>query len=395
MSTVEHLIETDLNRIPLVRRILEIMSEKGDAFTIRAFAARLGISREYLRLMTNGERPIAPAMLTKIAEGLGMTVVRLKQLDTVKQEQELQAFLKGKARTKVMIERAESIAFELVRLAQGATERAYSLKNLGRVQFLKQKYDDAHQTWLQALELAKSVYEKFEDTTLLHPITENLMISYCIRKEFSGAEEMLQHVERVAATNFKALGMIAYTRMRIQEMRGEIKLAREYAYRSLEYFQRTENSKQIGTAYINVAHFEFETGDYRASANALEQAMKYAEGFEDILVHVVKDYVKTLLKLREFESARSVIQTHENMAKDYPLYWGKLQIMKTVAFDDPSFADRLVQDGSANVQIRYFASKCLLEFYALKGNAEMALSYYEKVRIFSNTKSEFLEEVGF
>ena len=49
---------------------------KGEAYSIRSFSQKLGISREYLRLMVTGSRSIPPKMLEKIAAGLGVSVIR-------------------------------------------------------------------------------------------------------------------------------------------------------------------------------------------------------------------------------------------------------------------------------------------------------------------------------
>jgi hypothetical protein len=42
------------------------MAEKGDAFSIRAFAERIGMNRETFRLTLIGERPITLSTLEKV-----------------------------------------------------------------------------------------------------------------------------------------------------------------------------------------------------------------------------------------------------------------------------------------------------------------------------------------
>ncbi|MBL0387280.1 helix-turn-helix transcriptional regulator [Tumebacillus sp. ITR2] len=395
MSTVEHILDTDLNRIPLVRRILELMNEKGDAFTIRGFASRLGISREYLRLMTTGERPISPAMLERIAHGLGVTVERLKQKDTVKQEQDLQVLLNGKRRTKTTLARANKLATELMGVAFGATERAYSLNNLGRVQYLQMNYEEAHRTWLRALDYAKTLQTDYGDSHLLHLVTANLMITHIIRKEYTGIEDMLSLVEGVFADHPEALGLAQSARMKMQEERGNLDLAKAHAYRALEFFQKTDNEKQIGTALINVAYIEYLLGNYDKSSEVLRSAIDGIREYDDILIHVVKDYVKALMKKRDYQKVVEIVKEYETLAKDFPDFSGRLKIMYSVAADEPSIAESVANNKDMSYQVRHWACKCLMEYYYLKGDADSAIRYYEKVRIYSNTKSEFLDEEGF
>lgn len=135
MSTVEHTVSSTTGRVPLPRRISELMAEKGDACSIRAFSARIGISRELLRLVLAGERSVTTSTLVKVAEGLGVTVERLTQEDTEKWELEIERICEAKNRTKPMLQRAFELSKQVVSIAKGATERAYALLMLGRVQF--------------------------------------------------------------------------------------------------------------------------------------------------------------------------------------------------------------------------------------------------------------------
>ncbi|TCP59019.1 helix-turn-helix protein [Tumebacillus sp. BK434] len=59
-----------VDKIPLWLRIREIMKERGSSYSLTAVSARLGISRETLRLMLSGEREIHTFELKTIAEDL-------------------------------------------------------------------------------------------------------------------------------------------------------------------------------------------------------------------------------------------------------------------------------------------------------------------------------------
>ncbi|KEO80891.1 hypothetical protein [Tumebacillus flagellatus] len=175
---------------------------------------------------------------------------------------------------------------------------------------MQKQFDDAHHTWLRSMEFAKSLHESFEDKRLLHRVTANLMLTYSIRKEYSNIEEMLLLVEETFPDNHLALGLASFTRMQIQKDRGDYESAKQHAYRSLEHFERTEDNMQIGHALINVAHFEYLLGNYRASTRSLLSAIKKVVLHEDILVIAVKDYVKSLVKVQENDTALRVIEQY-------------------------------------------------------------------------------------
>ncbi|ARU63006.1 hypothetical protein CBW65_20030 [Tumebacillus avium] len=390
MSTAEHKTTTEMENMSIARRILEIMDEKGE--TIRGFASRLNMSRETLRLILVGERPVSPSEIEEIANGLGITMARLKQTDTYKQHEEVKALFKSKNRTKPVLLRTHAIAAELVEVALGATERGFRLHDLGRVQYVQEQYEVAHNTWIQTLEYAKELQEKYNENRLLHLVTTNLMLTSTISKEYSNIESLLVVVEKEFAEDYEKLGMAQYTRMKMQEDRGNVERAKQHAIRSLELFQLTGDPLQIGTALLNVGHYEFLFGNFNECKKLLSSALEHVKSHDDICVHVVKNYVKTLMKLKDYQSAVQIIDEYTALAKEYPEYWAKIKVMYAVAKDEPSFADSVINDTSASTSVRYIASKCLMEYFYLKGDAEQTMRYYEKVRIFSHTKSEYLDE---
>ncbi|HEU4965745.1 MAG TPA: helix-turn-helix transcriptional regulator, partial [Bacilli bacterium] len=347
--------------LPLGRRIAEMLAERGDAFSIRAFSSRIGISREIIRKMLSGERYIAPSELNRIARGLSVSVERLKQTDTQAKRSELERFFKARKFTKPTMLWAQSVATELTEVALGATERGESLNNLGKVVFLQQNYEAAHRSWLQALEYAETIYHQHHDAGLLHAVTANLMLTYSLRKEYSRIEDVLQITERAFAEDVEVMGQVEYTRMKVQEERGAIEQARVHAYRSYEFFEQTQNRRQISHASINTAHYEYLLGNYAASARILSDAIDTSKPFEDILIRVVKEYVKSLIQLREYEKATRVIDVFEALAAEHPEIQSKLQIMKSTATGNPSFAEVIANDVGRGQAVRFYASRCLIE----------------------------------
>ena len=117
LTTLEHTVGTSIGKIPIGRRISEALQERGEAFSIRAFAERIGINRETFRTILKGERAITLPELERVVAGLRITEERLRQMDTFKKQEELEALLKANERTKVMMLRALTLANNLNEVA--------------------------------------------------------------------------------------------------------------------------------------------------------------------------------------------------------------------------------------------------------------------------------------
>lgn len=381
MSTLENNVSTNLTRIPLGRRIGEILEEKGEEYSIRKFAERIGINRETLRIIIAGNRTILPSELEKISKGLEIGVERLKQLDSYKMEQELAALFRARKRTKVMLTRAYDLATNLASIALGATELCESLTNVGRVQFEMREYDKAHQSYLRAFEYAEKIHKAYGDNHHLHLVTSLLMLSFTTRKDYSKIEETLDVVEKAFAYDPVKMGFVHYTRMKWYEHMEKLSDARRHSYTALEYFEQTYDKDQIGKAYINVAHYEYQLGNFQKSAELLSQAITVLDGYDYPLLIAVKEYVKSLLRLGDACAADEIIQKYSPLASDYPDLQGKIQVMYSMATQDPSYSESVCQDLKVSPSIWYLACKQLMNFYSLKDDAESVMLYYKKARI--------------
>ncbi|ARU61897.1 hypothetical protein CBW65_13285 [Tumebacillus avium] len=391
MSTLDNKVSLEPNRVPLGRRISEILAEKGGAFSIRAFADRIGMNRETLRIMVNGARRIAPSDLEIIAEGLGLSVERIKQTDTVRKEHQLHALLQGKTQTKMMLIQASEIADELLHLSIGATERGFGLNNVGRVQYLQQKYEEAHQTWLHAHELAKNIYEQYSDSHLLHLVTANLMLTYIIRKDFSNIEGMLEVADSVFAEQPRAIGLVHYTRMKMFEARGNLELAKKHAYLSLEHYQLAFDQEQTGIALVNCAHFEYVLKRYQEAAKLLPQAIGLLQHYKYYRIFAVNEYAKTLIKLRAHETANKMVEEHLESSKEYPDLYGKLLIAYSFSKDDPKYAHSVTNNTTFSLEVRFLACKYLMRYYSSIDDADSLMKYYKMGRMFSEIDSDFFD----
>ncbi|TCP57776.1 hypothetical protein EV586_102220 [Tumebacillus sp. BK434] len=230
----------------------------------------------------------------------------------------------------------------------------------------------------------------YGDGDQLHLITSNLMLTYTIRREYSDIERMLAVVEEALADFPEAMGLAYYTRMKVCEDRGEIEEAKKYAYLSLEQFEQT-NDEQIGKALINTAHFEFLTKNYKKAAELLLTAIDKLIMHDYFMLIAVKEYVKTLVRLKEYEAASSLIEKHLPPAQDYPELHGKLQLLYSIAKETPEYAIKVCENDQLDKEVRYMASKYLTSYYSVKDDSDSVLKYYKLGRMLSNNRNEFHE----
>lgn len=391
MSTIEHTAGITFAKITLGRRISELMLERGDAFSIRAFAERVGMNRETFRKTLLGERPVTISLVENVSNGLGITEERLRQLDTFKKEQEVAVLLGSSQRSKIMMLRAQTLARELADVALGFTERCVCWANLGRSQYYLQQYDLAHESFLTAMQYAEKVNEAFDDSTLLYHVTSYLMISYTIRREYTNIVQTLNVVEKAFSEDPEKMGYVHYTRMKWNEHRGNLEQAKVDAYVALEHFEKTENKSQIGKAQNNVAHFEYLTGNFQKAKEQWFEAMGNLEPFEYPYLSAVKDYVKVLLQMGDKSTASEILTANFDRAKEYPNFAGIFQILFSVALDDPSYAMTVSEDLSMSLGIRNMACECLMDYYATNGDADSVMRYYKRVRALKK-QNTFFEE---
>jgi tetratricopeptide (TPR) repeat protein len=291
--------------------------------------------------------------------------------------------------------RALEIANELVQVSVGLTERCYSLANLGRAQFHLQQYEEAHESWLAAMDLAEKINHEFSDNTLLYHVTSFLLISYTIRKEYTNIVYTLNVVENAFGNDPEKMGYVHYARMKWYEHRGNLEQAKKHSYIALEYFEQTNNKSQIGKAQINVAHFEYLLRNYHKSKEMLSLAMINLKPFDYFYLLAVKDYVKVLLQLEDYLAASQVIEQNLDLAKKYPDFRGIFMVMYSIAKKDPTFAESVCEDLSMSVWVRNIACKSLMDYYSSKRDSESVMRYYEKGRILSNKKNKLFDEEGF
>lgn len=377
--------------IPLGRRIAEIMKEKGSAYSLQAMGKRIGLSRETLRLMLHGGREIYDFELLKVAVDLKLSVERIKQQDTWLMLSELQELLKHEGRDP---KRALEVASHLQSVAIGMTERCKTLFYLGQAHKNLHEYEPAHQAWLEAYDLAKLIHDKYGETDLLYSIISNLVTTYTIRKDFTRATELLAVVEEYFHTTPVKSASLTYSRSKLLESLGELQIAREVSYDSLEYARSSENSNVIGRALINAAHFEFKLRENKKAKHLLDLALEELQ--EDPITSFIakKELAKCLIKLGEKEEAEEIILSALTDIEDYelPKLKAKNMLLLSILRNSPENAREVADDIKCEKDIRYLSYKFLIGYYKESGDSELFMEYHKRAEELQSSHSDILEE---
>lgn len=339
--------------IPIGRRIAEIMEEKGGAFSRRSFAPRVGLSKDTLGRIIDGERHIKPSELQKIADGLSISVERLKQDDTSDLTEELHTLLQNKRDS----EKALRLATQLSKIAIGMTEKYETLNNLGKAYFAIAEYPEAHDCWQQAYNYAKQIHDKYGNSDPLYTISCNLMLSFSVRKEFSNLSEILTTVEPVFEGVPDKMGAICFSKAMVNENLGDLDKARENIYKSLAYYLKTDRKNDIGRAELNVGYFEYKQRNYQEAKRYLGGAIVHLSGDTYYELIGIKEYVKTLLKIGETDKAAHWIEQIKNRLDEYPDLKAKFLILQSVATQDISHAESVFHLPSVSKTVQRLTAK--------------------------------------
>ena len=281
---------TAVSSLPLGRRIAEIMDEKGAAFSQRAFAPRVGFSKDTLGRVIAGERNIKPSELIRIAKGLSISVARLKQEDIKKASEESVERLE----TKKDLSRALQLAEQVYAVALGASEKCDSAVLLARTMYALGDVENAHDLLLNAYRDAELASAKYNDADRLYKILSKLMITFTVKKEFSHLSEILGRVESVFKEEPEKQGAIYFSKATIARQFGNHAKFGESLYQSLECYRQVGKMNDIGRAELNVAHFEFGQRNYERAKEYLQEAIQHLHGDQHYQLVAIKDYSKVL-----------------------------------------------------------------------------------------------------
>lgn len=374
--------------IPIGRRIGEIMEAKGGAFTQRAFAPRVGLSKDTLGRIISGERAVMIQELDRIAKGLSISISRLKQEDTAQITKQLVKLLD----TKGDPEKALVLAEHLDSVSIGVTEKCDTSLLLARSVYAFGDYDKAHRLLLESYSLAERIFEKYGETDRLYEILSKLMTTYAIRKEFSTLSDVLLKVEKVFEKSPDKQGAICFTKAMIAEHYNDVEQTRELLYRSLDCFETSGKKNDIGRAEMSVGYFEFKQRNYEVAKKYLRRAVVNLADDVFFRYRSVKELVKALILTNETSEAIHLLQEARANLNDQPDMRAKFAIMLSVATEDASYAESIIENKSVNEKILHLACKFLTKHFMKLGDAEAAMKYSIIADRYALSPSEILHE---
>lgn len=375
-------------KIPIGRRIEEIMDEKGGAFSQRAFAPRVGLSKDTLGRIIDGTRHVKPSEVMRIAAGLALSMTRLKQEDAVLIQNELESLLDKKKD----LFRASMLAEKLHTLAIGITERFDSALLNARVLYALGQYDKAHEYLLQSYQHAERIYEKYNETDRLYTSLSKLLITFTVRKEYSRMSEILARVESVFSSDPVKMANICFSKAMIAEQFGNVEEVRVNLYKSLELHQVTGKQNDIGRAEQNVGYFEFKQKNYEVAKRYLRDSIPKLQGDTHHQLIAIKEYVKTLLKLDETDAAVRWLENALQDVEQFPELKGKFYLLFAIAKQDVSYADSIFHIPNVGKSVLRLTCKYLTKHYMKLGDSESVLKYSMIAERYALNHSDITDE---
>ena len=230
--------------IAIGQRIGEILEERGSAFSIRAISERIGMSKDMLARMISGDRYISPTELKQIADGLSLTVARLKQEDTASWVEEVSMLLDKEENFVRVIQ----IATEMKKIAVGCSERFFVSDALGKAYYLSMQFDKAHEAWLEAKGYAEAINQRYGNTDHLYRVMHNLVLSFIERKDFAGLKELVEKLKFTFQSVPRRLATLYYSTASAALHVGNYFEARENFLLSLEKMQEFGRVNDIAVA---------------------------------------------------------------------------------------------------------------------------------------------------
>lgn len=372
LSTAVQPLTTVVDKIPIHRRLTEIMKDKGKHYSLRAVAARVGINREEFRRMLVGRKDLRKVDLYKIVDDLGLPLERVMQTDIQYDSAQIEWCLKNLKN----LGRAKELAESVLEVSLGVTEKCVALNNLGRVLYEMRQHAHAHELWCKAHQLATE--SNIEDNSeLYNKILGNLLLSYTMLKDYHNAVKIMEQVQVVSGQRADYMADCAYTLAMISYDQGDYEGCKEQLEKSLELYRTTGEKDNIAISIRNVANINYVLGNLIQSKHLYEQAIGMMENLVPIRLRAVKDYAKVLLKLGYNAEAEIVVMNALEEIKahmDFDLQ-AKLLLLLALIRDDADIVIPVLKvEISRNM--RNIVHEFLIQNYAEKGDLESSLKYY-------------------
>ncbi|TCP59022.1 hypothetical protein EV586_101221 [Tumebacillus sp. BK434] len=352
--------QTVVDGIPLFRRVRELMKEKGSRYSISAVAVRLGISRETLRLMLNGEREFYWFELEKVADDLKIPIERILQEDVAA----LHAEIKARKNNLQQLDKAIELAHQRFAQAQGASEKASALLDIGYLLFFSDRFQEAEETLLTANHLIQSIVLLPADDRLIFSVLVNFSAVYIYSKQYPKARLALESLRKISMSSPQRESDYHHLYAMYKQALNELAEAKESLYKTIELLQGQEREETLGRALCDVAYIEYADLNYRAAKDMLRRSLQHLQSSSFRLM-TIKDMVKVHIKLQEHREAERLIrQTLQGEEiKSNREMEARLLILLSRVQGVPYHAEAVAGNSKYPKNVRFLAGRFLRIFY--------------------------------
>lgn len=351
---------TVVDGIPLWRRIRELMKEKGSRYSMTAVANRIGISRETLRLMLNGEREIYMFELEKIAADLKLPVARILQHDI----QDLHGQVRESMVSLKEMEAAMELSKRRYERALGLSEKAHALLDIRYLHTFQQQWTEAEQVSLAAQELILQIGLTEEEDELLFKLKNHLVTIYTHTRRYAKGLETLHSMEPLIEKSktrmisyYHNKGICLYGLFRVQE-------AKACLYKAAELQQALGMKESLGRVCFFVGYIECRELNYSRAKEMFQESLRYLQ--TDIMrVGSAKDLAKVMLKLGERQAAERLIREtlQSETVKQNMEMEARLLILLAKTLDLPYHAEAVAGNAKYPQNMRFLAARFLRLYY--------------------------------
>lgn len=362
-------------------RLKEILDEKGPAFTVPAFSQRIKMSESTLYRCITGKRPFKPQELERITIGLGISVQRFKQEDTLP----LFGQLKSLIRLQINLHQAMTLAERIFPVAIGCSERFEITNCLGAIHYSRKKYKEAIGFWLESLAHAKKIQSIYSDSEPLKSTTFNLILAYTQTKDFSSLSSLLKDLEaKFSELSPIYAGDFCYAQATVAYEMGDLEEFEAKMLEQLAHYEKSGVVLSIAIALHNTADMFYKIRKYKQAKDMFERTLDYISQHEDVRKSeiefiCVKGYAKTLMKLRlRSEGLRIIEDTIQALeSAHFPTLLAKFLLLHAIHNDTPTSAEAVLALSDVDKKLHGIANRLLMDYYYKIGDSEGLMRYYK------------------
>ncbi|KEO83236.1 hypothetical protein EL26_11130 [Tumebacillus flagellatus] len=374
-----------IERIPIGRRIQEILDEKGAAYLVGFFANRIHFPPQRLLAILHGNLEPSQEDLQQIAKGLGISVARLLQEDLVDEIEHLHELLTTKGDSEASIALAERIAERSL----GATERADAYNWVGRAYYAAGKLQEAHDALLRSYRVYETIPTAYQDSERMFRFTRNLSITFGMLLDFNGMAEIVKRAESFTWNDPLKEGATYLTSAVVQSELGHHEEAKRLFLLALTAYREAGNQEYIARVQFNIGQVEYLTENYQNAADYLESSLQDLSPETSYHLDAVEALVKTRIQLRDLDAALQLIQTYEPSLRQRPKELAYLYLFHAYTANDLKRLEDVLAMDIVERDWKTRGYLYLMKHYSELGDSLAVMRYFQLYLQTDTTSSSF------